>query len=129
MSNIKQKQIIDVIVGEPKIRKYYDSESIYISGYPSLYLVDNKIDNVIEELLNLKNTYSKMYHDLRITAISDCGCPCDCGCSPTITLKGKRHETDLEFNIRVKKAEKLEEEKNKRELAEFERLKKKFEKS
>ena len=129
MTDVSKKKIIDVIVGEPKSHKNYGYESVYISGYPSIYFDGSKIDSVIEELSKLKESYSKMYHDLRLTKINDCGCPCECSCSPTITLKGKRHETDLEFNIRVKKEEKLEEEKNKRELAEFERLKIKFEKS
>lgn len=126
MTDSAKKKIIDVIVGEPRIHKHYGYESVYISGYPSLYFEDNKIDNVIEELSNLKNTYSTMYHDLRLTKINDCGCPCECSCSPTITLKGKRHETDLEFGIRIKKEARLEEDKRKRELAEFERLKQKY---
>jgi hypothetical protein len=122
MLNENQKKKISVYVGDPVMTRY----GIRIKNKPYVSL-DGARSSIIESLQKLKEKYSDEYSNLRIDYIRDCGCYHLCDCSLEPVLKGDRYETEIELEFRLKKEAEKKAEETKREKAELERLKKKYE--
>ena len=124
------KQLISVPVGtNPEIRKYpYGSGDEYIHyGYaPYRLYPTTTLKSLINELVCWQKEHRDRYQDMRFEEQRDCGCYHDCSCSPSYVLYGKRYETDIEYNFRLKKEEKQRAQREQHERAEYERLAKKF---
>lgn len=121
------KKIIEVWVGTPKVGKYFTGgEYIDIKDKVSVYVDHTSLDNLLKSLTRIKEEYERYYHDLHFDTVRDCGCPCECDCSPSRYLKGKRHETDVEYNFRIKEEAAHQAAREQRERADFERLKSKY---
>lgn len=77
-------------------------------------------------MTDFKKEYSGNYSDIGFQEEWDCECDNACSCSPTYYLRGKREETDIEYNSRVAKEAKNTAADEAREKAEYEKLKKKY---
>lgn len=113
------KQIIKCQVGTPVV-----VNSVCIDGHEYIQYRDAFYD-LIERLLVIKTAYPD-FTDLSLEASDDCGCRYDCSCPPTYYVVGKRLETDLEYNLRIKNEAKFAAAREARERAEYEKLKAKF---
>ena len=123
------KKIISVPVGcEPKISRYGHGGSEYIDyGYAHNRLYPCvSLKSLISELTQLQREHRDRYQDMEFVEKRDCGCYHDCSCSPSYVLYGKRYETDLEYNFRLKQEAERKAEQEERERKEFERLQAKF---
>jgi hypothetical protein len=123
------KKMIRVPVGcEPKIAKYGYGGGEYIDyGYSQCRLdTHQSLKSLIAELTGYQKQYRDRYQDMEFEERRDCGCRHDCGCSPSYVLYGKRYETDLEYQFRLKKEAEMTARREEQERAEFERLKAKF---
>lgn len=123
MSNDK-KVLSCVFVGTPDLNNY-GWKRIQIQNRESVDF-ESDLESIIATLIKLREKYSENYKNLSFRTSRDCGCYGDCNCGPTYYLAGDRLETDLEYNFRKKAEEKSRLEKEKRDLVEFERLKKIF---
>jgi len=85
----------------------------------SVYMDGKTIDEGIDELNDLKKTYSGTYKDL----VLEWDCYDE---SKRLCLYGTREETDGEYNKRQEQAEKSKLFTEKRDREEYERLKKRF---
>ncbi len=124
------KKTIDVFVGTPekKSHQYNGGDYIAITGKTSVY-AETRIDSLIESLTGLKKEHAGDYEDLYLDGVRDCGCySMDCGCTPTLYLKGKRLETDLEYDLRIENEAKVIADRELADLKKYEELKQKFEK-
>ena len=118
------KHIITVSVGTPTIRKYGTTKP-YIDDRVSVY-PESSIDGLIETLHGIKSAYGNDYTDLSIESERNCGCYHDCNCSPSYYVWGRRLESDLEYDYRVKEETARKTEADKRDRKAYEELKKKF---
>lgn len=122
------KKIIDVWVGTPRLGKYWHSDAEYIEivNKVSVYATRAHLDTLIKDLQQMKEDYAHSYSDLHFDTVHDCGCPSRCDCTPSCYLKGKRHETDVEYNLRIKEETARQAAREQRERDEFEKLKAKY---
>ena len=123
------KQIISVPVGTtPEIRKHHYGKGTYVHyGYaPCRLYPGTSLNSLINELICWKKEYQDRYQDMEFREVRDCGCYHDCSCGPSYVLYGKRYETDVEYNWRIAKEEKDNEQREQRDREEYERLAKKF---
>lgn len=123
------KKMISVPVGTtPTIKKYsYGGDEYIHYGYsPCQLYPTTSLKSLIDVLVCWQKEYRDRYQDMQFEEKRDCGCYHDCSCSPSYVLHGKRYETDLEYEFRLKKEEKQRAEREKREREEYERLAKKF---
>ncbi len=121
------KQIIKCRVGTPVI-----ANSSYNGGPESIWYrdaccvdVETTLDRLVENFQVIKAAYPD-FTDLSLEASTDCGCRYDCSCSPTYYVVGKRLETDLEYDFRLRQEAKIAAAREARERAEYEKLKAKF---
>jgi hypothetical protein len=70
--------------------------------------------------------FSDEYSNIMITEES-CSCPCDCNCGPNLVLYGTREENDIEYEYRTETEAVRKASREAQELAEYEKLKLKFE--
>jgi len=119
------KKIIECPVGKPELCKtYYGSEVIAYYEQETVY-AETSIDSLIKQLKEIKKNYPQ-FTDLRLNSIRDCGCRFDCSCRPTLRVEGKRLETDLEYEFRLKEEAKRKEDQERRDRQQYEQLKAKF---
>jgi hypothetical protein len=95
---------------------------IHTRDCTDLYLDDMSIDEAIEYLQSLQEKYSKDWTDLQISEDS-----CYEG-GYHLKLRGKRFETDLEYENRMRRDKESLERQMTRDHSEYERLKALFEK-
>lgn len=122
------KKLIRVPVGcEPKIGQYRSGGDYLDYGYAHERLYpQSSLKSLIRELTRLQRKYRDRFQDMEFIEKNDCGCFYDCSCSPSYVLYGKRYETDLEYNFRLKQEAKVKANQEERERKEFERLQAKF---
>jgi len=125
------KKIIDVWYGTPVERPHrfgmQKTKTIEIDGKISLD-PEAPLEKIMECVTKAKQiAEAEGYTELNFTSTEDCGCPYDCSCRPSYYLRGKRLETDLEYEYRKKQEKAQDEVRREREKAEYERLKKQFE--
>ena len=114
---------------EPEVKKYRGEDYLgYGYAQNALYPVGS-LNSIIDELVRMRDTYQAQYQNMSFQEVRDCGCYGDCSCSPSYVLYGERLETDLEYDFRLKYEARIRVEKEAREKAEYERLRKKFETS
>ena len=114
-----------------RVKSLYDNNSPYVKG------------ELTKIITKYKDKYNSIYFRIRIEGSDDPNGYCyscdaylyDCTCDGTVTVEvwGSRPETDKEYDYRLKreamaeaKMKKLVDSKNKKDLKEYERLKKKF---
>lgn len=123
------KKLVRVKVGtEGKILKSHYGGPDYM-GYTGfgVSVYPGKLKNMIATLNNFQKEYRDKYQDLEFDMIRDCGCYNECSCDPSLVLYGKRYETEVEYDWRLKQETAAETNKLAREKAEYEKLKAKFE--
>ncbi len=115
------KVIVNVFVGTPVADAYSNSgrSFVRIQNRESVDLAHRTLKDTISRLNALQRKYGDKYADMTFDPVRDCGCRYDCGCSPTLYLKGKRYETDLEFNLRIAEEAKRDEERKQRDEREL----------
>ena len=120
------KKIIECPVGTPELRKTYSgSEVIVYYGQKTVY-AETSMDSLIKELKEIKKNHPD-FTDLRLNSIRDCGCRYGCSCAPSLRVEGKRLETDLEYEFRLKQEAAREAERELHERQQYEKLKAKYE--
>lgn len=125
------KKLISVQVGpDPKISTYRLSQGggEYLDyGYPAVHLYpSSSLKSLISELTRVQKEYRDRFQEMTFVEKQDCGCPYSCSCSPSYVLYGKRYETDVEYNFRLKEEARLKTMREERDRAEYERLKTKL---
>jgi hypothetical protein len=88
-----------------------------------LYL---NLHDMIKELKFLNKKYGNEYESLHFLPENNCGCRYQCTCHPSYVLWGTRLETDLEYDYRLKVEKRQQDDRDARDKAAFERLKKQF---
>ena len=98
------KRKITVRVGDPVLAKYAfgGGEYIRITNTVSVSIKYSSLKGAVNDLQQMLVKYRDRYEDLQFEESRDCGCRYNCDCSPTLLLVGKRYETDLEYQLRLK---------------------------
>jgi len=112
---------------EPKVQKYRGEDYLGYGWAKNSLYPKGSLDSMIDELVHMRDTYQGEYQNMTFQEARDCGCYDNCSCSPSYVLYGERLETDLEYDFRLKCEEKIRAEREAREKAEYERLRKRFE--
>lgn len=122
------KKLIDVPVGcEPVVKcRPYSNEEYLVYGRGPELSPDSSLKGLISDLNRMLVKHRDRYQDMSFKR-QDCDCPFECSCSPSYVLYGKRYETDVEYQFRLRKEAKQKDEQYKRELAEYKKLRAKFE--
>lgn len=122
------KKMIRVPVSQeaPRIDYRGGFDSI-VYDYMEYIRPDTSLKSLISQLNRLQRKYRDRFQEMEFDTVRDCGCRYDCGCSPSYVLYGKRYETDVEYNFRLKQEARVKEEQDARERREYEKLKEKFE--
>lgn len=125
------KKMISAPVGsDPKISQYRMGQGggEYLDyGYSHARLYpETSLKGLISELTRLQKEYRDRFQDMVFVEKRDCGCRFDCSCSPSYVLYGKRYETDVEYNFRLKQEARMKTMQEERDRAEYERLKAKL---
>lgn len=125
-----QKQKIDVLVGEPVVEPSRFSSgvgrTIRIRNTVSISPQYGTLKGLISELNAIQRKYGDRYEDMHFDESRDCGCYYDCQCSPTLLLKGKRYETDIEQQLRLDEAAKRAEDQRVRDEKDLEAIAKRL---
>lgn len=120
------KKEIVVSIGTP-YKTRAGSDAIAYKDREIVY-VETELKNLIKRLTDLEEKYRDRYKDMYLDGEKDCGCySMDCGCTPTYYLKGRRYETDIEYEHRIAREKKFQADQEERERRAYEELKKKFE--
>jgi hypothetical protein len=105
-----------------------------VSPYNSLHYLNGKdvaiegrsIDDIIEQLIDIRDGFSSEYTNITLEGTSDCGCYDQCACAPTYYATGMREMNDVEREFYNKLKKEREEMLAERDRKEYERLKKRF---
>lgn len=119
---------VPVTLQEPKLQKYNFSNDYYIYyGAKVSFYPESDVADIAKRMADIQKTYGDTFDNLRFVEERDCGCySYDCGCSPSYVLYGSRLELDIEYDYRIDNERKAKEQKEARERAQYEALKKKF---
>jgi hypothetical protein len=85
--------------------------------------LEGSLDSVIQSLMNSRAEYQNLFSDIHIdiNVEDNYGCPC-----VSIILQGYREENDKEYRERLEAVKAQEERKKQSEIAEFNRIKSKY---
>ena len=125
-----KKMIYAPVGATPTVKKMTSGVEYIDYGYSyhsSVSFDSQSLDSVIDDLRKIRYKYGSEYSDMTIESKRDCGCWGDCSCSPSYYVQGKRLETDLEYDIRMKDEARRKAEQDERDRRAYEALKAKFE--
>jgi hypothetical protein len=125
------RKMINAPVGAlPKVKRFASGTSYieYVDMYLSRVYVDSPLDEIIQNLTDIRDAYSKEYKNLYIDSKKDCGCyHSDCSCSPSYYVNGQRLENDVEYEFRMTEEARRKAEQEQYDRKIYEALKAKFE--